>query len=654
MASEFNSKQAEKNGIATMPADELYTMLDKKYVAWLDHTAGMRNQNRLNNLFAQGFQWITLQPAQNRVITPPSPRNRRRVTLNLIKPWLLDTEAKLDIALPTFDVTPNTLSQPNKDAAQAGEGYGQHLWRNLEMRKKYRQIVRHCVHFGHCFGMIDWDETIGPMFTVRKQREDGAGPELMNGQPVDDIITLGDLRFDVLSPMGVITDEEDTELDEKSYILLANWMSLDSIRERWEEGTEVVEETRATPQFDTMGMMDSLTGSKSQQHHAKGLDNPGAVVYKMFMKPQHSAAKGLIATFAHGVELERDEWPDVYSKMEGYPIIKFDWYTHPHVFRGESSIVDQIPIQREINIVLSQIRENLDMILAAKILNPHGSGVDDMDDIAGQIVDYVPGFRPEILQMGSIPAFVPRHLENLLTLMEDVQILHKPSKGKVPAGVKSGVGIELLQEQDDRPLSVPENNLHAGLNSVLRKALQIASVAVDTERLITYVGPNRRRQVLAFKGANLRDNTNIHLSVVGGSSKSKTGVIKRILEFVQVGLYRKEGGGVDTERVMEMIRLAHPDVLYAEEDLHADLQRDENDVLWDGRQGVPLPQEWEMHNTHLDELEAEMNTIKWKKQAQAEPEWAKRWLQHREMHLQFKVIAAQRTAQSAMAAQPEA
>ena len=34
MASEFNSKQAEKNGIATMPADELYTMLDKKYVAW--------------------------------------------------------------------------------------------------------------------------------------------------------------------------------------------------------------------------------------------------------------------------------------------------------------------------------------------------------------------------------------------------------------------------------------------------------------------------------------------------------------------------------------------------------------------------------------------------------------------------------------------
>jgi len=348
------------------------------------------------------------------------------------------------------------------------------------------------------------------------------------------------------------------------------------------------------------------------------------------------------------------EWPSYFDKMDGYPVVKFDWFQFPQVFRGTSPIIRQMPIQREINITMSQIRESMDMVLAAKWLNPFGSGVEDIDDIAGQIVDYVPGFKPELVQPQGVPTFVIRYLQDLLTFMEDVQMLHKPSKGKVPAGVKSGVGIELLQEQDDRPLSVPENSLHDGLDKTFRKALQIASMAIDTERMISYVGPNRRRQVMAFKGADLRDNTNIHLQVVGGSSKSKAGIVKRIMEFVQIGLYRKEGGEVDTKRIMDMIRTAHPDVLYEDEDRHADLARDENDILWDAAQPIPRPQEWEMHSVHLDEHEEEMTSIKWKQQAQADESWAKRWLAHRELHIQFRLRSISRNQVAAQNAAPAA
>jgi hypothetical protein len=650
--SEFDANQAIKNRMTTVAPAELYKLIDDRYIRWLDHTAGLRNQWRLNSLFAQGFQWAALQPSQNKVILPPTTRSRRRITFNLIKPWLLDTEAKLDVALPTFDVTPNNTAQANKDAAKAAESYGQHLWRQLEMREKYRQIVRHSEHYGGCFGVLDWDETIGPLYSRRQQLPDGSGPSLVGGKPQDEMFTLGDIRYDIYSPDNVITDEENTDLDEKPYIILASWMSLDNIREKWDDGHLVLEEKRAQPQFDTMGMMDMATGIRGKaMQHGDGQGNPGALVFKMYMKPQHSASNGLVTTFANGQELEKSEWPEEFAKMEGYPVVKYDWYRHPHVFRGESPLVDQIPIQREINVTISQIRENLDMILALKWLNPHGSGVDDINDIAGQIIDYVPGFKPEILQPGSIPAFVPRHLDFLMAAMEDVQILHKPSKGKVPAGVKSGVGIELLQEQDDRPLSVPENNLHASLDKTFTKALQIASVAVATERMIQYVGPNKRRQVLAFKGADLRDNTNIHLSVVGGSSKSKTGIIKRIMEFVQLGMYRKEGGGVDTNRVMEMVRVAHPDVMYEEEDRHKDLAQDENDMLWDPQAPPPVPQEWEMHNIHLDELELEMNTIKWKQQVQKDPAFGQKWIAHREGHLQYIIVASQRAGQNALALQ---
>ena len=636
---EFDERQATKNGFKNADLATRYKLIDDRYLRWLDITQGMRNQWRMNAMFARGFHWAVLQPTQNRIIQPPTSRSRKRVTLDLITPWMLDTEAKLHINLPTFDVSPNTLSQDNKDAAIAGESYGQHLWRSLEITQKYDWIVRNCEIYGHCFGVLDWDRTIGPLYSVREEEEDR-------------LFTLGDLRFDIFTPDNVVTDEEHTEIDEKNYVILASWMSLDSIRERWEEGKNVTEEKRVSPQYDALAFMDSATRVSDATRHTKGTAAPGALVYKVYMKPQNSTTQGTVTTLANGVELEEDDWPEEFKKMEGYPIVKYDWFRLPHMFRSQAPLEKQQPIQREINTTISQIRENLDMILAVKWLVPHGSGVQDIDDIAGQIIDYIPGFRPEILQPGTIPAFVPRYLEQLLVFMEDIQILHKPSKGKVPAGVKSKIGIELLQEQDDRPLSVPEASLHASLNLTFRKALQIASVAVDTERMISYVGPNKRRQVMAFKGADLRDNTNIHLSVVGGSSKSKAGIVGRILEFVQVGMYRKEDGTVDTPRIMDMIRTAHPDAIYEDEDRHAELQRDENDILWDARQSIPIPQEWHQHDIHLDELEDEMSNLKWMKQTQADPEWGRRWIAHRELHIALKQRAATRNqiaAQSAMA-----
>ncbi len=631
--SEFDSLMATKSGIVNATSEELYNLLDKRYLWWLNHTMGMRNQWRINSLFMQGFQWIALQPSLDKIVNKPMPRGRKKVTLNLLKPWAMDTEAKLMIDMPSFDVTPNTLAQKNKDAALAGEAYAFHLWKNLEMPQKYADIIRRCENFGHCFGHIDWDETIGPLFGQRV--DDG------EGNKSEELFTLGDMRYDILSPHVVITDELDTPTDQKPYIMFASWMSLDDIRMRWEEGVHVTGESRAHPVFDTMGLLYASNTTRNSIMYGESGEVPGAIVFHLLMRPQHSAPNGLIATFANGVELVRDEWPEVYSKMPGYPVVKYDWYKQPEVYRGESPLIDQIPVQVEINVLLSQLRENLDMVLALKWLNPLGSGVDDITDVAAQIIDYVPGFKPEILQPGSIPASAPRHLEHLLSLMEDVQMLHKASKGRNPAGSRSGLMLESLQEQDDRPLSVPENALHASLDKTFTKALQIASVAVDTERMVEYVGPNKRRQIIAFKGSDLRDNTNIHLQVVGGSSKSKVAVLRRILEFVQMGMYRTESGQVDTQRVMQMVRLAHPDVIYEEEDLHANLQRDENDILWQEGTPIPIPQSWEMHDTHLDEMDAEMNTLKWKEKAQSNPQWAARWIQHRQMHVQLRIGAMQ-------------
>ena len=614
--------QGRPNGFVNPSDDDLIDVIQRQFKIWTDESIGIRNQWRMNALMARGFQWAVLNTVTQRVLMPPPPPSRRHITINMVKPWLLDTEAKLHIATPTFDVTPDTLSAEDKDAAVAGESLGQHYRRFLEIEDRYAQeIVRPCLHFGNCYASLDWDETIGPMYSQRGDNGD------------ESIETAGDVRLDIWPPWQFFCDELPGPLDNKSFLCFHSWMTLDEIRRRWEEGSKVSSESIMQPMNDVSFLLKQTLG-----HGRLGTEyspeTQGATVFKWMMKPQKSAPKGLIAYVSNGVVLEKSEWPEAFAKVTGYPVVDFHWYRHPGQFRGTSPIEDQVPIQREINKTASQIRENMDTMLALKWMNPVGSGVESIDDLAGQIVDYMPGFEPHVAQPAVLPVHVFRYFSELFGMLEDLQMLHKPSKGQVPPGVKSGVGIELLQEQDDRPLSIPEKSLHVQLTKLFRKTLQIVSQAVEETRMIEYAGPNRRRQVREFKGADLRDNSDIHLSVVGGSTKSKPAIVRKVLDMANMGLFKDDRGQIDTGRIMEMLRHAIPDVLYEEQDQHENLARDENDSLWEGSQTTPA-QRWERHDIHLDTHQEEMNTLKWKERAVADPQWSQAWINHIEGHIQL-------------------
>jgi len=621
MANEnYYDLQQVKEGFAKADTPTLASIIQSQYQWWLDETRGQRAQWRINALFARGFQWSVLNSETQRIIQPPSPKSRKYVTVNVLKPWAMDTEAKLAIATPAFEVTPNTLAQEDKDAAILGEKLGSHYWRQLNLPSVGTQIVRNLLHFGNCYVETPWDRTIGPRF--KRQLPDGA----------TETTTQGDIRAVMHEPWNWFCDELPGDADDKLFQCFTSWMSIDKINNHWPDG-DIETGSPVTPDTD-IAPMDDVSEILAQSYGTAVLTNnfatakEGAVVFKWVMKPQHSAPNGLIVYMANGVVMERAEWPPAYRALEGYPGQNFNWYVHPGQFRGTAPVEDQLPLQREINKTASQIRENMDAMLALKWMVPNGSGVTKINDLAGQLVNFNPGLMPTISQPMAIPAHAFRYLSDLFNMLEDIQMLHKPSKGKVPAGVKSGVGIELLQEQDDRPLSVPEQAYHGALTKMFRKILQVVSVAVNEERIIKITGSNRARQISAFQGADLKGNTDIHLSVVGGSSKSKPAIVKKIMDMLQIGMFRDPTTKqIDDKRVMEMIRHAIPDVLYDQEDKHENLARAENDLLWQG-QRIGTPQPWEDPSIHLRTHRDDMNTMQWKQRAAQDEEWATNWMEH--------------------------
>jgi len=634
MALTFEELQKSNNGWASVDEEDLAGVLSARYHSWLSQTKDLRRQWRLNTLFARGIQWAVYDPS-GRVVVPRPPPGKFHITKNFIKPWSMDIESKLDLQFPTFDVVPNSPNQEDKDASIAGESTGQHYWRLLQMRSQHRSIVRKCINHGGCLVLLDWDETIGPKFARKGEILDATG------QPSVTLEVDGEIRLDVLSSFKWFCDEQPGDLDEKAWMGVASWATLDKLRETYKEGHRVEAEDNSMPLDDTLEQMQQAQGPGQALRGDQR--EKGSSVLKMYLRPQGSSTEGRIITVAGKTVLQNKPWSDAFKKLTGFPAVKYDWYISPEQFRGQSPIEDQIPIQREINVTATQVIQAKNSMAVLKYLVPNGSGVETINDVQGQIIRHTPNLPPTYLQPPSMPSYVFKHGDELLEALEDVQMLHRSSRGKVPPGVKSGVGINLLQEQDDRPLSIPEADIHQQDSLLFRKILQIVSVAVTEERFLKIIGSNKKVEIKAFKGSDLRDNTNIHLSVVEGITKSKAGVQQMLLEFIRVGAFRDmKTGQIDTPKVMEVMRHAIPGILFEEAiDKHSALQRDENDALYDPAAPFPMPQEWEDHVLHLDNIEDEMNSMAWKKRAHEDQMIEQRFVMHREMHLRLLSGASQ-------------
>jgi hypothetical protein len=643
MAATFEEVQKGTNAWGGLDDKELASVVSERFNIWLDQTKDLRRQWRLNTLFLRGIQWAVYDPS-GRVVVPKPPPGKVRITKNFIKPWAMDIEAKLDLLFPTFDVVPNSPNQDDKDAAIAGEAVGQHYWRLLKMRSSHRAIVRKCLTHGGCLALLDWDETVGP-----KTLE--LGEVAPDGTQSEDLIIHGDVTLDIISQFKWFCDEQPGELDDKSHLGVANWMSLDKIRRIYEKGEEVEAEGNSRPLDDTL---ESVQQSQGPNQAIKA-DNrvPGATVFRWYMQPQEALPDGLIATIANGVVLQRKKWPEAFKKMTGFPAVQYNWYLSPEQFRAQSPIEDQIPLQREINITATQVIQAKNSMAVLKYLVPIGSGVESINDMHAQMIRHTPNLPPSYMQPPNMPQYVFKHGEEVVEALEDVQMLHRSSRGKVPPGVKSGVGINLLQEQDDRPLSVPEADIHEQDSLLFRKILQIVSTAVTEERFLKIIGHNKSTEIVAFKGSDLRDNTNIHLSVVEGATKSKAGVQQMLLEFIRVGAFRDaKTGAIDTPKVLEVMRHAIPGILFEEVlDKHTQLQRDEILMLYNPDDKWPQPQEWQDHVLHLSEIEDEMNSMKWTRRADEDERIRERFELHRQHHLILFQQASQPLAGAAPVAE---
>jgi hypothetical protein len=185
--------------------------------------------------------------------------------------------------------------------------------------------------------------------------------------------------------------------------------------------------------------------------------------------------------------------------------------------------------------------------------------------IKGQIKN-VPGAEivyhhvPNVPPPEPIPGIpLPAQVENILMYLRD-QILDisgqgETSRGRVPSGVRAGIMIEYLQEEDETRLATTAENLEDFVAKLGSLSLERVQQGYEIERLMKYPGASGQLEAFRFKAADLRGNTDVHVTPGSAFPKLKAAKMQHTLDLVQLGIE------TDPKRVRDLLELggAAPD-----------------------------------------------------------------------------------------------
>lgn len=284
---------------------------------------------------------------------------------------------------------------------------------------------------------------------------------------------------------------------------------------------------------------------------------------------------------------------------------------------------------------------------------------------AGSILRYVhvPNVPPpEPIQGLQLPAQVESLLAGLREQIMEISGQSEVAHGNVPTGVRSGVAVAYLQEEDDTKIAPTIDNMEDAIALQGSLTLERFSQFYTVERMIQFYKPDGRFDAIKFKGANLKDNTQVMCQAGSAMPRSKAAKQQYTLELVSLGIL------TDPEQIEEMLDIGSgaPSV----KEMNINQANRENNVMLHGlaigmfhlQHGAsPQQQEqavsaavpvkaWQDHATHIEHHTMQMMDEEFDRLSISNPGIVRLFDEHVAMHQ--KMMADQQ--QAAMQAQQAA
>lgn len=568
-SSSQTSEPEAQTGLSKDQHNQLVQWAVEQFTIMKANRAYAERQWYLNLSFYYGKQNVVYRANPNLVFgangslyVPPAPYWRVRPVFNRCKPIIRREIAKLNSTKPTVNVMPASTEDRDIFAAQAGEDIWESTYRRLNLARVFRRASFWTQTCGTGYIKTYWDPTIKDPESVPQE----IPPELeaLGIQPPE---TSGDFVVQHETPFHVfVPDLREEELEKQPYLIHAQMKNAEWIKMFF--GHDFTDTSGLSNEMIIDDSWINLIGANNNQ---KG--NKQILVLECWVKPGALPMfpEGGLFTVAgnqimppgvtFGWPYQHGMYP--FSKLESIPSGKY---------YSESTLVDLIPIQKEYNRTRGQIIEAKNRMAKPQLIAEQGS-VDPakITTEPGQVILYKTGFQPpQPLPLQDMPSYVINEVQQLQQDFDVISGQTEVSRGETPTGVTAATAIAYLQEQDDTILSHAYQSYEEGIEKCAKLILAYANQYWSEERIIKVIGPGGSFDAKAFKGSDLRGNTDVR--VEGGSAlpQSKAATQAFLMDLMNAG-------HIDPQKGLELMQIGSLSKLY--ETVHLDIRQAQRENL---------------------------------------------------------------------------
>ncbi|HEX7025376.1 MAG TPA: hypothetical protein VF187_11215 [Gemmatimonadales bacterium] len=517
-----------------------------------------------NIAFFLGHQWVQWDPVHRRMAAPHLPPWRVLLSFNMIHSTIRTEFAKLTKQMPLVGVQPLSGEAADVAQAKASEKILAFLRRRTHTDEAWREAVMWALVTGTSFVKVYWDPT--------------AGEELMPG------IHIGEIAVDPVAPLEVYPDPFGTQLKDKGWLFHVKLRPPQYVFDKY--GVEVEPESVSGDEY-LEGRLLTLTDQQA------GGPRRGVWVKEYWERPNRRFPRGRYVVYARDrVLYASDEapYPDVpipYVALRHIPV--------PGRFWGDSITSQLKDPQRNYNKARCQAIEIRNAMAKPKWLVPRGSLDRPITGAPGEMVEYNPiaGARPEPAPGRDAPPTFWRDVEQSRNEILEISGQHEVSRAQVPSGVRTGIAIAYLQEQDDTRLNPTAQELERAFEQVETYKLRLARQFYIEPRVARIVGEDRVTEVIEFTREDIPDGADVRVQAGSSLPQSRVARQEFVLELWRERLIQ------DPRVALRMLEFGDVEGIFEDTDLDVAQAERENEGL---KQGLwHEPEDFENHLVHIHE-----------------------------------------------------
>lgn len=548
----------------------------------------------INRLYLKGEQ-----PVRNPITGEVSRLYREEGTRvvstnNILRPTFRSLLGKLTRTIPTCVVIPPSSDLSDMRGAEIATSLIDFHRRRLRTENLFIDTYRDALTFGTGVLKLSWDRGAGklcascpecghvesdgkegeecPMCASQADMEHSqkteaiqaayasAGEqmpqEMMEREPAPTMESFkeGDIRVEVVDPREFWVDPSATSIEEARWVCHRVALPVSVVRQKFPKKAKYIDSEGGIV-TDARIVSTSLNGMG--QSAFKTMDDH-VYLFEFHERPTDEHPNGRVIWTTSSMVLEEIESP--YSALQRLPFYVFYWERNKGEFWGETWLDQSCAIQRELNILLTQLREHRELTNRPKLFVPMGSqiSVKEIDTTAGQIIHYSSmGGKPEFGVLPMFPNYVYSEIERLKGDIRTQASVTEQEAGMARSDTSGRYAAIIEAEASQQVGPVLKYNrpewieLHRGI-------LVLCQLFYTQDRKWTIFG-KERPQTFVFDSLNLVPGWDVDIQEDDSLSTNRAIRLQQAMSLLQAGVYTNPQTGIpDMKAFSQMAALKLP------------------------------------------------------------------------------------------------